>query len=50
MLAFELDRLAYLRAEQAAWSGPPIEDDYSEDSGPDSHPEDEEAEGSRRAG
>jgi hypothetical protein len=43
MLAFELDRLAHLRAEQAAWSGPPIEDDYSEDSGPDSRPEDEEA-------
>jgi hypothetical protein len=43
MLAFELDRLAHLRAELAAWRCPPIEDDYSEDSGPDSSPEDEEA-------
>jgi len=42
MLALELYRLSHLRAGQSAWSGPPIEDDYSEDSGPDSHREDEE--------
>jgi len=45
MLAFELDRLLHARTEQAALHRPPIEDDYSEESGPDSRPENEEAEG-----